>query len=272
MDLRLLSHLRESYHGQTQIARVLTEDWVQREAYCVACLERPLRRFPNNAKVWDFQCERCSEPYQLKARASNFTTSVADGAYSTFYEAVVRGAAPNFLLMHYDRERLHVESLFGLHRRFISPLSVIRRKPLSPSARRVGWVGCNLDLGAIPNGALIPIVREGAISDPRMVRAQWLRFAQLDSLDGHSGWVRDVLTCVQKIGGDTFRLKDVYSFESELSRIHPGNRNVQPKIRQQLQVLCRAGLVERVSPGVYHKGRPARNFPVSPQGEFPVSG
>ncbi|MDE1822199.1 MAG: restriction endonuclease [Euryarchaeota archaeon] len=253
MDLRLLSHLAQGYHGFTQIARVLTEEWVAREGYCVSCLHTPLERLPNNEAVWDFRCTACQEPYQLKARASSFGKMVADGAYSTFYDAVLKGDAPNFLLMHYDRGHHLVLDLFGVHRRFISPLAVIRRNPLGPSARRAGWVGCNVSLGAIPRGALIPIIESGNVLDRESVRRQWGKYARLASLDNHSGWLRDVLSCVLKLGSDEFRLADIYSYAVELGELHPRNRNVEPKIRQQLQVLCREGLVERLAPGLYRR-------------------
>jgi type II restriction enzyme len=51
----------------------------------------------------------------------------------------------------------------------------------------------------------------------------------------------------------TFTLENVYSFEKELSDKHPKNRNVRPKIRQQLQLLRDLGLVEFVTPGVYRR-------------------
>ena len=45
------------------------------------------------------------------------------------------------------------------------------------------------------------------------------------------------MRCVERIGRAEFTLDDVYSFEPHLSRLYPDNRNVRPKIRQQLQLL-----------------------------------
>lgn len=253
MDLRLLTHLSTGYHGPTQVARVLTEEWVEREGYCTACLSRPLERLRANTAVYDFRCSECEEPFQLKASSTNFGTKVRDGAYSTFYDAVVSGNAPNFLLMRYDKSSDQVRDLLGVHRRFISPFSVLRRRPLRPTARRAGWVGCNVDLSCIPAGAIIPIVRTGVPVEPKLVRSRWQRFAALDQEDRHSGWLRDILSCVRRIEGEKFNLQDIYSFERDLSTVHPGNRNVLPKIRQQLQVLVREGILERIAPGVYRK-------------------
>ena len=44
-----------------------------------------------------------------------------------------------------------------------------------------------------------------------------------------------------------FTNEDVYAFTRELGKLHPGNRHVRDKIRQQLQVLCDAGFLIHVS-------------------------
>ena len=48
------------------------------------------------------------------------------------------------------------------------------------------------------------------------------------------GWTLDVLNVVRTLGRAEFSLPDVYAFSSELQRLHPRNRFVQPKIRQSV--------------------------------------
>lgn len=48
-----------------------------------------------------------------------------------------------------------------------------------------------------------------------------------------------------------FTLADVYRYEDELARLHPRNRHVRDKIRQQLQVLRDLGIVEFLGGGRY---------------------
>jgi type II restriction enzyme len=43
----------------------------------------------------------------------------------------------------------------------------------------------------------------------------------------------------------------VYEFEERLGRMHKGNQNVRPKIRQQLQVLRDRRIVEFLGRGKY---------------------
>ena len=65
------------------------------------------------------------------------------------------------------------------------------------------------------------------------------------------GWTLDVLKVAHRIGKSRFMLRDVYQFEDELQASHPGNHNIRPKIRQQLQVLRDLGLAEFVGRGEY---------------------
>ena len=59
------------------------------------------------------------------------------------------------------------------------------------------------------------------------------------------------MKCVELIGKNEFQIEDVYAFENRLSQIYPDNRNVKPKIRQQLQVLRDQGYLDFVSRGYY---------------------
>ena len=48
-----------------------------------------------------------------------------------------------------------------------------------------------------------------------------------------------------------FALQDVYAFAAHLEKLHPDNRHVPDKIRQQLQVLRDLGFVEFLGRGRY---------------------
>jgi len=73
-------------------------------------------------------------------------------------------------------------------------------------------------------------------------------------LNGLSGWKKDVFSCLLNITKDVFGLDEVYKYKKQLFRLHPENRNIRPKIRQQLQMLRDLGLLEfTVKRGVYRK-------------------
>jgi type II restriction enzyme len=65
------------------------------------------------------------------------------------------------------------------------------------------------------------------------------------------GWTLDVLNTVRRLGKTEFTTADAYSFTRELESLHPDNRHVRDKIRQQLQVLRDAKLLVHVERGVW---------------------
>ena len=126
------------------------------------------------------------------------------------------------------------------------------RKPLAPTARRAGWVGCNILLKEIPASGKIFLVRNGEEQPKDSVLAQWRRLLFLrEESEEARGWLIEVMKCVDLIGQQEFELQDVYAFEPRLSLLYPNNRHVREKIRQQLQVLRNHGFLEFVSRGFY---------------------
>jgi len=65
------------------------------------------------------------------------------------------------------------------------------------------------------------------------------------------GWTLGVLNVVQSLKKEEFELADVYAHEHTLARLHPENRHVRDKIRQQLQVLRDKGLLDFLGHGRY---------------------
>ncbi len=254
MDLRLDSTLATQYRSGSQAARVLTETWVARNLTCISCNTGRLIPTPANTPAQDFVCDqpRCSEPYELKARRGTLGRVVVDGAYESLTQLWASGEAANLLLMGYDFQALVVRELYAIHRSLLSRAAIRMRPALPPTARRAGWVGANILLDALPEGALVRIVWNGNPCNPRAIRAEWDRFGFVRRLRGPDrGWVADVLACLRRLPNRVFTIMDAYRFEEELSKLHPGNRNVRPKIRQQLQVLVAHGIAERISPGLY---------------------
>ena len=68
-----------------------------------------------------------------------------------------------------------------------------------------------------------------------------------------SGWRLDTFNVVSKIPANIFKLEQVYAHKQHLQKLHPENRNIEAKIRQQLQELRDLGLIEFLGSGVYRK-------------------
>jgi type II restriction enzyme len=231
--------------------------------------------------------------------------------------AIREDRTPNLLLMRYALATWEVCDLLLIPSFMFSESAVIKRPPLSSTARRAGWVGCNIALNRVPAEARIFLVRTtvceprnaavpaagsggvpprertrsetprkpaGAdacatntvITSPEEVRAQFKRVKPLKDISvTQRGWTLDVLNIVRRLvesrrRGDKslkptgqpeslrlltssptneFTTAEVYAFERELEKLHPDNRHVKDKIRQQLQVLRDAGLLLHVGRG-----------------------
>lgn len=91
---------------------------------------------------------------------------------------------------------------------------------------------------------------------PTAVREKFRQHKKLQSIEWHMrGWTLDVLKIARGLG-QTISLKEMYEHESELLRLHPANRNVKPKIRQQLQVLRDLDFLEFLGQGRYRHKQP----------------
>ena len=137
-------------------------------------------------------------------------------------------------------------------KQFFIPELIHKRKPLSANARRAGWVGCDIKIDRVPTIGKIDLVKNRIAEPKDKVIARWERTAGLGKKSfKQMSWVADVLRCVERIGTIEFTLAEVYAFENYLGELHPENNNVQPKIRQQLQVLRDAGVLDFLGRGRY---------------------
>lgn len=246
-----------SYNSGSQSARAWTEDWVSKWAYCPNCGNASVKRFPNNSPLADFFCSSCSEEYELKSKKGAFGSKVADGAYHAKCIRLAADNNPNLFLMNYSLKEKSVTDLLIVPKHFFVREIIQERKPLAATARRAGWIGSNILLNQIPASGKIHIVRNGVPQQKKAVLAEWQKtlFLRSESLEAR-GWLIEVMKCVEALGKQEFSLDDVYAFEQHLSGIYPGNQNVKPKIRQQLQYLRDRGYLDFVSRGYYRLRSP----------------
>jgi type II restriction enzyme len=229
----------------------------------------------------------------LKARHSALGETVTDGAYTAMVAAIREDRTPNLLLMRYALATWEVRDLLLIPSFMFSESAVIKRPPLLSTARRAGWVGCNIALNRVPAEARIFLVRttvceprnaavpaagssgvpprertrsetprkpadadacatNTVITSPEEVRAKYKRVKPLENISvTQRGWTLDVLNAIRRLGKTEFTTADTYAFTRELERLHPDNRHVRDKIRQQLQVLRDLGLLLHVERGIW---------------------
>lgn len=253
MDLQLDTNLIANYKSKSQIARVLTEDWLSKNSYCPSCAQQPLKKFENNRPVADFFCQDCSEEYELKSKKGNFSTIINDGAYQAMMARVQADNNPNFFFLTYSKT-FEVENFLVLPKQFINADTIIKRKPLAATARRAGWIGCQIDLSQVPSQGRVFLVKNREIRQPELVIKEFKNtlFLREKSITTR-GWLLETLKCIDKISEPIFKLEQLYAFEKDLRKIYPNNNHIKDKLRQQLQILRDKGMIEFLGQGRYKK-------------------
>jgi type II restriction enzyme len=252
VNLHLPTAGLDRYKSASQRARVGTESWGAANFFCPACESPQLRSSPQGTAAIDYFCPLCDSPYQLKSQSKPFGSKIVDAAYSEMKRAILKDRTPNLFVLHYDLDTWAVRTVLLVPHFAFALSAVERRKPLASTARRAGWVGCNILLDKIPVHARISVVNEGTPQSLQQVRASYNRLRPLEKLKVEKrGWTLDVLQVVQSLGKPEFTLADVYAHTDALGKLHPKNLHVRPKIRQQLQVLRDLSLLEFLGSGSY---------------------
>lgn len=238
MNLNLYSTQADKYQSNSQKIRVLSENWVSKYIYCPNC-GKSVSEYENNRPVADFYCSTCSEDYELKSKKDKIGRKIVDGAYSTMIERLHSETNPNFFFLNYDKNSYDILNFVVIPKHFFIPEIIEKRKPLSLSAKRAGWVGCNILLDTIPDSGKIFYVKDSKLQSKDKILEDWNKTSFLkESHDINSkGWILDTLKCIEKLDKTNFSLNDIYQFEKWLKLKHPQNNNIQAKIRQQLQIL-----------------------------------
>ena len=163
MKLAFDLQLANNYKNQSQKARVLTEQWVDNSVFCPNCGQLKIDKYPNNQSVADFYCSNCKEDYELKSKQDGIGTRIVDGAYRTMIERLQSSNNPNFFLLNYDLQNFEVRNFLVIPKHFFIPEIIEKRKPLALTARRAGWIGCNILLQSIPQTGKIFFIKDKKI-------------------------------------------------------------------------------------------------------------
>lgn len=206
MNLQCRVDLGRPYRAGSQIARVLTEEWCAREMYCAACSSDRLSSQKANTPAHDLVCPRCNQRLQLKGFKAWGQGKIVDAGYVAMIRAIQSDSVPNLLVLQYSTDWM-VRNLILVPSVFFSESIIEKRPPLGPTARRAGWIGCNVLLGRIPPDGRIPVVAAGSVVPVREVRSEfsrvrsWLRCRRLSgagrsmSSAQYESWERPVSHC-----------------------------------------------------------------------------
>lgn len=254
MDLRFNTDLIARYHNARQIIRKLTEDWLERNAYCANCGRSAIHPFPNNTIVADFFCPDCGEQFELKSKKGlSNGRIVPDGSYAGMMERIQAEDNPNFFFLAYKKADYSVQQLILVPKHFVTVNMIVpRRKTLKG---RDNYLMCDMDISSLPESGKILLVHQARMIEPEKVRGQWQSHLFLRKQQSKSkGWLPAIMKCIDRLP-EQFDLQQVYAFTPELSVQFPDNKHIKDKIRQQLQILRDQGIIEFLDRGRYRKKR-----------------
>lgn len=253
MDLHFNIDIASNYSSNAQKIRVISENWVAQNVFCPNCGHIHIDHLANNKPVADFQCSNCGEIYELKSKFGNIGKKIADGAYSSAIKRINSATNPGLLILQYNRD-YYVNNLLIVPKFFFLTEMIEKRTPLSDTARRAGWVGCNILFSKIPCQGKINIISNGIERNKSDVIEHYSRARELQTNNlNKREWLMDILYCVNSINSTEFILEDMYKFRNYLQERHINNHHIEDKIRQQLQILRDKGIIEFLGHGRYRK-------------------
>lgn len=253
MDFHFDLSLAENYHSSSQKVRVMSENWVGKNVFCPICGNPHICNLSNNKPVADLQCDNCGEIFELKSKKGRIGSKISDGAYSTMLERIDSSSNPDLFIMSYTAD-YQAKDLLLVPKFFFVDCIIEKRKPLAPTARRAGWIGCNIIFGDVPIQGRLKIIDNQVVSNVSEIVESYAHIKRLQTNNlENRGWLLDVLNCVNALPTTEFSLQDIYAFVEQLREKHLDNHNVEAKIRQQLQLLRDKGLIEFTTRGHYRK-------------------
>ena len=246
MEMNLNLHITKGdlYKSESQKSRVVSEAWAEENAFCCICGGN-LAKTPNNSQVLDLVCLNRAAGFELKSARSALSKKVPDGAFQSMMSRLKDTDSPTFFFMTYSPLSCCVTNFFAVPSFFLDPTVIEKRKPLAPTARRAGWIGCNIVLERVSEIGKIFYVKNSDVSDKETVLKRWQRTTFLkneNNLEAR-GWTLAVLRAIESLRSREFTLAQLYELEPQLRLLFPRNRFIREKIRQQLQVLRDAGLI-----------------------------
>ena len=66
------------YSSNSQQARVMSENWVEKNMYCPRCGNAHLEKQKNNSPVSDYKCSKCLSEYELKSSGKAFKNKIPE--------------------------------------------------------------------------------------------------------------------------------------------------------------------------------------------------
>ena len=119
MNFDFNQELADSYKANSQKIRIMSEDWMVQNAYCVKCGSK-LKHFENNKPVGDIYCSKCKEEFEVKSNKNIIGKKILGSGYDAMVSKIEQGSIPNFFYLNYSKEALQVQNLLIIPKHFFT--------------------------------------------------------------------------------------------------------------------------------------------------------
>ena len=141
-----------NWTSESRIVGEACEDYVKNKVKCIRCNNNNFEKYKTNEKSKDLICISCNQKYQIKAKSvthkqinnikckNQFKT--IGGEYSTTLTNI--NEKIDYLIILYEKQSYKILNILYITNENINSNCITPRNPLSSTAKRAGWQGCNI--------------------------------------------------------------------------------------------------------------------------------
>ena len=150
----IVSQVKENnnWKSESRIVGEACEYYIKSNIKCVRCNDNNFEKCKTNEQSKDLICISCNQKFQVKAKSATqkqfnniknknkFKT--IGGEYSTTLKNINQQI--DYFIILYEKQSYKIINILYIKNESINSDCIIPRKPLSITAKRSGWQGCNI--------------------------------------------------------------------------------------------------------------------------------
>ena len=151
---KIITQIRNNnnWHNESRIVGEACEEYIKNNIKCVRCKNNNFGKYNTNEKSKDLFCLDCSQKYQIKAKCvtqKQLNNIIIKNQFKTIggeYSTTINNVDENidYLIVLYEKTSYQIKNILYIKNEYINTECIIPRKPLSLTAKRAGWQGCNI--------------------------------------------------------------------------------------------------------------------------------
>ena len=140
------------WKSESRIVGEACEYYIKNNMKCVRCNENNFEKCKTNEQSKDLICISCNQKFHITGKSAtpkhvnniknkNVFNTIG-GEYSTTLKNVDEQI--DYLIILYEKQSYKILNVLYIKNENINSNCIIPRKPLSTTAKRAGWQGCNI--------------------------------------------------------------------------------------------------------------------------------